>query len=234
MKNNFGVAKIVLLLSVLALGACQNNGRPSRDFNELIPRMMGAIQQTTPEQAAENLFNVTSPDERRDAIAYLESKPWGHQPPYMNAYKLLATDPHTMVRGQALRALGTSRDPSVIPIILKYLNDSDVSVRRDATYALSYDFNETAAAALVDFMKKDPKEPDDQVRINVVYDLRNSHSPQTVRTLLDALDDATPAVVFYAHQSLVSVTSRDLGYDARSWLPWYQQTYMQTTTHPAG
>src|SRR4051794_27648256 len=100
----------ILLLSAILLAGCADlaPAKPSRNFNELIPRMMGAINKSTPEEAASNLFNVTSPDERRDAIAYLETQKWGHQPPYIRAYEILTTDPHPMVRAQAMRALGTS------------------------------------------------------------------------------------------------------------------------------
>ena len=86
---------------------------------------MGAINKTTPEEAASNLFNVTSPDERRDAIAYLQTKPYGHEPPYMKAYEILTTDPHPMVRGQAMLALGTSHQVEAVSYLIKGLNDSD-------------------------------------------------------------------------------------------------------------
>src|SRR5947209_6377427 len=92
-----GLLRLLCVLGVMALGACSSDKVASRDFNELIPRMMGAIKNSTPENAAENLFNVTSPDERRDAIAYLQAKNYGHDEPYMRAYYLLATDPHPMV-----------------------------------------------------------------------------------------------------------------------------------------
>ena len=109
-------ALVLLCFAPLVLAACEDFGEktPSRNFDELIPRFMGAAAKATPEDAASNLFNVTSPDERRDAMAYLETKPYGHQPPYMRAYEMLTTDPFPLVRAQAMRALGTSYQESAV------------------------------------------------------------------------------------------------------------------------
>src|SRR4051794_31685438 len=118
--------KLVALAMVLLLCGCEDmfsSSGASRNFNELVPRIMNAIKGRTPEDAAANLFNVTSPDERRDAIAYLETKAYGHDAPYMRAYEVLTTDPHPMVRAQAMRAIGSSRQPAETPYLLKGLND---------------------------------------------------------------------------------------------------------------
>src|SRR5690242_2401425 len=90
----------------------------TRNYDELINRMMNSMKGRTPEDAAINLFNVTSPDERRDAIAWLQTKPYGHEPPYMRAYETLATDPFPMVRAQAMMAMGTSYKPTTaVPVL---------------------------------------------------------------------------------------------------------------------
>ena len=75
-------------------------------------------------------------DERRDAIAYLETKSWGHGAPYLRAYEILSTDPHPMVRAQAMRALGTSHQAAEGTFLVKGLNDANVQVRRDAACGL--------------------------------------------------------------------------------------------------
>src|SRR4051794_15112858 len=87
------------LLALALLAGCEDlfptkGTAETRNYDELINRMMNSMKNRTPEDAAINLFNVTSPDERRDAIAWLETKPWGHEPPYMRAYEVLATDPY--------------------------------------------------------------------------------------------------------------------------------------------
>ena len=62
---------IAALLLVAGLAGCESTKDQfsSRDFNELIPRLMNSTKITDPTQAAASLFNTTSPDERRDAIA---------------------------------------------------------------------------------------------------------------------------------------------------------------------
>jgi len=234
----FRLSSFVLRLSVgttLLLAGCEDlftKSAPPRDFNELIPRMMGAMKGRTPEEAAINLFNVTSPDERRDAIAYLETKPYGHDAPYMRAYEVLTTDPHPMVRAQSMRALGTSRQPAETDYLLKGLNDENVQVRRDAAQGLVTTWNEKADPHLALRVKEDV---DDQVRIFCAQALGHATTPEAIRALIDALSDKNAAVVRYAHSSLVSTTREDFGYDRSGWLSWYQKTYIAPpASAPAG
>jgi HEAT repeat protein len=214
----------LLLFSGLLLAACENWGEktPTRDFNELIPRFMGAANKATPEEAAANLFNVTNPDERRDAIAYLQTKPYGHEPPYMRAYEVLTTDPHPLVRAQAMRALGSSYQDRAAPFLIKGLSDRDPTVRRDAAIGLIYTFRGEAIGPVCEHVRGDV---DEQVRINCARALRHANTPDSIRALIDALEDRDAAVVFSARESLQAATSQDFGYDSRAWLAWYQQTY---------
>lgn len=218
----------VLTLATLGLVACQSNDRVQRDWDVLIPQILGAGQQ--PVEAAGNLFNVTSPDERRDAIAYLQMKKFGYGEPYMKAYKLLATDPHPLVRGQAMRALGDSGDPSIVPILVKGLNDKVVTVRRDAAVALRTTYSDEAVESLVLHLKGDE---DEAVQIDSARALANSRDPRAVRGLIDGLDSRNAAVAFYAHQSLVSITGQNLpAEEGSSWLRWYEATYTAAATQP--
>ena len=150
---------LILCVALLLLAGCQDAfaaKAPPRNFDELVPRLFGVINNRTPEDAAVNLFNVTSPDRRRDAIAWLETKPYGHNPPYMAAYKLLAKeDPHAMVKAQAMRALGTSHQPEAVEYLVRGLSDPDVQVRRDAATGLTNTFGEAAIQPLVLHAKAD-------------------------------------------------------------------------------
>jgi HEAT repeat protein len=198
--------------------------------------MMGAIKNRSPEDAAANLFNVTNPDERRDAIAYLETKPWGHEEPYMKAYEILSTDPSAMVRAQAMEALGSSHSNDAVKYLVEGstgrggLADRDPEVRRDAANALCSTFNKSATSALANAVRTDP---DTQVRINAARALKSDPSNESVRALIDALDDRDASVVFYAHDSLVKITHQNIGPDTKEWLQWYQSAN-QPATKPAG
>jgi len=220
------------LAAALLFAGCEDLFSPSstaRNYDELINRLLGAIKNRTPEDAALNLFNVTSPDERRDAIAYLETKTWGHEAPYMRAYEILTTDPHPMVRAQAMRALGTSYQAPSGTFLAKGLADADVQVRRDAACGLITTWNDSAFAPLSVRVKEDE---DDQVRINSARALAHANTPDAFRALIDALNDKDAAVVRYAHSSLAAATGQDFSYDNRAWLSWYQKTYV-TPAAPA-
>ena len=229
--------KFGLLMAAACLAAgCQDLFAPkgtavSRDYGELINRMMNSIKGRTPEDAAINLFNTTSPDERRDAIAWLETKKWGHEEPYMKAYQILTTDPHPMVRAQAMMALGTSyQPPMAIPFLIKGLQDRDVQVRRDAANGLRRTWGDEAIPPLVVRLKEDE---DEQVRASCARALAHARSPEAVRALIDSLADRDAAVAKYSHDSLVAATGQNLWYDQRAWLTWYQQTYMAPATQNA-
>jgi HEAT repeat protein len=225
--NQFGRKSLLFSAALclpLVLAGCGGDGvRGSRDFNELIPRMMGAVNSnSSPTQAAANLFNVTSPDERRDAIAYLQTKKYGHEAPYMKAYTLLATDPHPQVRAQAMRALGTSGDPSVAPTLVTGLGDAEAEVRRDAAAALLTTYGPEAEAPLRVHLREDE---DDQVKINCARALRHFRSQPVIRALIDALDDRNAAVAYWSRESLIGLTGERMPVDTKTWLTWYQQRF---------
>lgn len=202
--------------------------KPAHDFNELIPRVLGAVKQKTPEEAAANLFNVTSPDERRDAVAYLETKPWGHGPAEMTVYETLVRDPHPMVRAQAMRALGTSYQAPAADYLVKGLDEKeDVQVRRDAAYGLITTWNDAAFGPLVKRMEDDP---DALVRGYCARALAHARTADSIHALIDAMGDQDAAVTRYAHSSLVAATGQDMAYDTKAWLTWYRQAYSAPTT----
>ena len=212
--------------AALLLAGCEDLFAPksaTRDFNELVPRIMEAIRGRSPVDAAANLFNVTSPDERRDAIAYLETRPYGHEAPYMRAYEVLSTDSYAMVKAQAMRALGSSRQPAAADYLIKGLDDGNVQVRRDAAKGLVSTWNEKAEAPACLHVKDDE---DEQVRIFCAQALAQGKTAEGIRALLDALSDKNAAVVRYAHNSLAASTHQDFGYDTKAWLSWYQNTHV--------
>lgn len=220
--------------AVLAGGGCSETGpsAPARDFNELIPRMLGSLGKgTTPEEQAANLFNVTSPDERRDAVAYLETKPWGHGPAEMTVYELLVRDSHPMVRAQAMRALGSSYQAPAADYLARGLDKDGevVEVRRDAAYGLIFTWNDAAFPVLIKHLDSDE---DMLVRGYCARALGHAHSADAVHALIDALNDSDAGVVRFAHGSLVSITGQDFYYDPKPWLAWYQNAY--AAPQPAG
>jgi HEAT repeat protein len=217
-----------LIAALLVLMGCGKGGQ-ARDFNELIPRLMKPVKTfNNPNDAAANLFNVTSADERRDAVAYLAKKKYGFEPAYMRAYQILTTDPHPMVRSQAIRALGASKKQEAVPYLIDGagkktgLLDADAGVRKDAAQGLRQTYNDTAVPLLTKVLATDPE---DQVRTAAARALRNTHSPAGLDALIKALDDKNAAVVYWASDSLKIATGNKFQYDRAAWVEWFKQTY---------
>ena len=173
----------------------------------------------------------------RDAVAYLQTKPWGHEPPLICAYELLVTDPHPMVRAQAMRALGTSYQAPAGDFLVRGLKDDDVQVRRDAACALMTTWNDSAIQPLI-LHSHPPRSPDadppdeegdEQVRIFAVRALGHFHTQDVVAALIAALTDSDAAVSQFSQRSLVSASGQNFSYDTHAWKDWYQQTYPPAT-----
>jgi hypothetical protein len=236
------VAMPAVVLAALTLRLAGCSGPPPRDYDELIGKLMGAIAGKTPEEAAAKLFDVTSPDERRDAIAYLQVKSYGHEAPYMRAYELLAEDKYSMVRAQALRALGTSGQPEadlgvrpgkkVVDYLVAGLKDGEVQVRRDAAQGLMTTWGDAAAGPVVELLTK--ADEDDQVRVFCAQALSRAREPDAYWALIGALRDRDAAVAWYARESLAAATKEDFGFDPKAWMGWYSRTYVNTGTGGAG
>jgi HEAT repeat protein len=208
------------------------------DVNVTIPKLLGQDWASKkPEEAAEGLFDVTSADERRDAIAYLCTKPYGHEPPYMRAYTFLATDPHPMVRAQAMRAIGGASSPDVVPTLIgkntkdSGIKDPDAGVRADAALALWSSFSPEAIDPLVVALKDENRE----VRANAARALQNTSDPRALKALILALNDRDTVVINEAHRSLQYVTGQPIEMESRHWMEWYNnQPFMKApATAPA-
>ena len=178
---------------------------------------------------------MTSPDERRDAIAYLEVKSYGHEPAYMRAYELLTTDRYPMVRAQALgrwgrRGSGGGR----YRVGAQGQGGGGLSgggaegfgragaagrgVRADDDMG-----RQAAAGPLAELVTK--AEEDDQVRISVRRALAQARSRRRIRADRRAAGQGRGGGAVCA-RSLVVATKQDFSYDYKAWLKWYLQSYL--------
>lgn len=203
------------LLAVGLLAGCATHG----DYRSSRPAVLKPFMRPHTEQNARGLFNTTNPDERRAAIAYFSRQRYGHQPPYMAAYRLLCTDPNPLVRGQAMLALGTSGQASVAPLLTKGLNDKSQFVRRDAAVALQHVPAPAAVPPLLHLLLNDSSA---QVRANCARALKRYDQRRVVRGLIDALDDHNMAVVQFSWDSLRRLTGQHFPRYAAPWLRWFR------------
>jgi len=199
-------------------------------LNVEIPKLIDKWQGPSNVQLAGDLFNATNPDARRIAVAYISTKKWGHEPPYMKAYHMLATtDPDALVRAQALRALGTSHQPAVADDLIKGLENTNPIIRRDAAAAMDDVINPSQIDPLLEHLKNDA---DAQSRINCARALAHyPHEARVVRGLVEALDDSDVAVVNRAWQSLQATTGQTRTVERRDWLDYLST--LTPETHPS-
>ncbi len=217
-----GFAAVIAQVSVAAgllalglLGGCATHG----DYRSSRPGVLRPFMAPQTQQNARRLFNATNPDARRAAIAYFSRQPYGHRAPYMAAYRLLTTDPNPLVRGQALLALGTSRQPSVAPYLIKGLHDKTEFVRRDAAVALEHVQAPAAVPTLLHLLATDPSS---QVRATCALALHRYDQRRVVRGLINALDDHSIAVARFAWDSLRRLTGQNYPLYAAPWLRWFR------------
>jgi len=206
----------------LALAACASDGGPETDLNKAIPALINSWKGPDMVTEAGDLFNSSNPDARRIAVATISQKKWGHEDPYMRAYRVLTRDPDPLVRGQAYRALGSSHQPEVAELLLKGLSDKDAHVREDASAAIGDIQNAIVVEPLLSHLKDDSS---NQVRINCTQALRPYVQVHVLRALCLAVDDHEAAVARGATLSLQAMTHQNLGDEGAPWLNWVDKTY---------
>ncbi len=211
---SFAVACCLLPIASLALSAAVLTGCSKGGDGEKLT-LSQKLWGPPPSQLVAWAFDPNDPDKRRQGVVGLSAKSWGLKEPYLKGYAaLLKTDKDPLVRAAAVRALGRAQDPNYAPDVTRALLDTDTTVRQDAATALDNVYNDGSAMAL---RSRAMSDADQDVRAGSCRALRHHHSIAVVRTLVDCLSDKAFSVRFQAHQSLVEVVGKDLGYDPESW-----------------
>ena len=214
-----GILAASMALPMLPAG-CSSGNSDSRNFNSLvqnwIKHMQGGHSVVT---QARNLFATDNPDTQRAAIAWMSRQKWGHEKPYMDAYRLAESSPSPLVRGQALLALGTSGQPSVAPDLQRGLTDPSQFVRLCAAMAATYVSNPMLIPDLITRLHHDSNA---QVRIYAAEALRSYKTRPVIETLINALDDRNVAIVQAAWDDLIFQTGRKFPQHSGPWQLWLQ------------
>ena len=111
-------------------------------------------------------------------------------------------------------ALGKAGDVKYLDDVVRALSDQSATVRWDAALALAGVRGPSAEKPLIHGALNDSSA---DVRSACAQTLRHYRSRRVVRTLVKCLDDASLAVRFNAHASLVKLTGIDMGMDSRAW-----------------
>ena len=152
-----GVATLCgLVLLSSALAGCSGSSSKPQNLNTFVNSILEHFKGKSPVAQTRRMFDTSDADQRMAGMAWLARQKYGHDKPYMRAYKLLTTDPNPLVRGEAMIALGTSHQPAVAPTLLLGLQDKSKFVRLCAAMGLTYVNNPTAIGPLLKHLRHDP------------------------------------------------------------------------------
>lgn len=211
------LATLCLLAVLLGQVGCASDGGIS--YDSVYSAFVGHEPPPTPTKAVAMMFNRDDPDQRRRGVGWLASAPFGGEPEYLEAYRVLVADKDPTVRAAVAKALGmhgTVDDANLLAIML---NDKDPLVRWQAADALRRVHNPAVAEALARRLNADLEE-DDDTRTAAALALGQYPDRVVLTQLVAALDDRSFAVVTAAHQSLLRLTGHDAGLDPRVWSDW--------------
>jgi HEAT repeat protein len=102
-----------------------------------------------------------------------------------SATNAVTSDPDPKIRRSAADALGSCRDPNVIPVLIQAFHDKDAEVRRHAVWR----FGNYPDARAVEPLIKLLKDPDASVRDEVLTVIDNFDDPRVVSALMQVLRD---------------------------------------------
>ncbi len=204
----------------MLLAGCSSGDNDSQNFNSLVQNWMKHMQGGhSVVTQARNLFATDNPDTQRAAIAWMARQKWGHEKPYMDAYRLAESSPSPLVRGQALVALGTSGQASVAPDLQRGLTDPSQFVRLCAAMAATYVSNPMLIPDLISRLHHDSNA---QVRIYAAEALKSYKTRPVIETLINALDDRNVAIVQAAWDDLTFQTGQKFPQHSGPWQLWLQ------------
>lgn len=200
-----------LLLLPFAVGCSEDS---------FLRRVTNAATGRTPIAAAVQLENQQSPDQRRMGLTRLSNDSAGRRAPYTTRYQQIAqSDSDWLVRATAIRALNRSRDASATPIFIRGLSDENDIVRVESAKALVHLIDTDAVAPLL--AKVNDANENRDVRIWSADALRNYRTLEVARTLANQLTSREFGVAWQAHESLMTITGTNLGYDETAWLNYF-------------
>jgi HEAT repeat protein len=205
------------MLLLAALTGCESGQGPG----EVMAGWFDGLGSPPPAQVAADAFDPDDPDKRRESIILLANASWGGEEPYLKAYRELTGDPDPTVRAAAVSALGRHGEPADATLLTERLvNDESKIVRWEAARALQKIHHPEAIDPLIRALGDDA---DADVRMTAAQALAQYPRRQVFDALVGALNDENFAVVTAAHESLKTLTGRDLPDRTTAWWQWAQE-----------
>ena len=204
--------KTPICVALVFLAACSWGCSTVRS---LPGRTMRAMFGRSSKELVAMAFDPADADRRREGVVGLSEKRWGRSEQYLHAYAVISKkDPEPSVRCAAVEALGKANDPQYLPDIVAALSDESASVRLQAATVLDRTPGDIAVEPL---QKHAISDSSVDVRMWSAKALRHYRQKPVLATLVRCLADESFGVCYKAHEALVELTGRDLGYEAEDW-----------------
>jgi HEAT repeat protein len=200
--------------------------RPLRGLRERLRRLIEPRGRKF--QRALQHLAAGNPDERREAILYLDRTwDWSNEEAREIFVKTLVNrvrhDPDELVRAVAARALRHYTEPAARRALVQALADEDDHVRVEAARSLRSAADAEVTAALLLRLRSD-KSPQVRAAAAAVLGTPPPGAPTPDRKvlagLIDALDDGDFAVVYRSAEALAGLTGQDHGSSREAWEAW--------------
>ncbi len=209
-----------LALCLAAVAGCEGPA--------IIDGMLEMEDTPSAKEAVASLITSNNPDTRRKAVGFLSDRDFGGEPLYRRVYiQYGLTDADAGVRQAAVRALGDHGGADDALALLPLLADQDVGVRlavADALRKLRLPAGGEAWTKAQSGLIKLLGDEQVDVRSMAADALGQYSSELSMRALMDALEDPSFSVAWYARRSLAAIAGPDakIGdpYDARQWGAW--------------
>ncbi len=192
-------------------------------------------------ESLELAMESEQPDERRRGVVGLAKSPDGRSEWAVKVFDTLArTDPDTMVRCAALRAIAPAVDPARVETCLLLLDPSDVNRKRvraapplvrwcaarllfEAVQRQAFEASQSDAIATL-LIGRIPVEDDSNARLAMIETLGFFPERRVLDALVDAMDGPNFAIDHAAEISLARLTGVTHDHQPDAWRKWLAET----------
>ena len=213
LKRRLVPAIAVWCTMIPLMGGCETVNQGLSDF-------AATMSPTTPRQAAEMALNQDDPDKRREGVLLISNSAIGGEEVYVKLYReYVRFEPDALTKAAAIRALARHGLPDDALLIQPHLKHENVQVRWEATKGLQRMHNPLVVQNLIEVLRDEEERA--EIRAAAAIALGQYPQDNVFQGLLPALNARELSVNDAAEQSLNTLTGKSFGYNARSWLQWY-------------
>ncbi|MDD4889755.1 MAG: HEAT repeat domain-containing protein [Phycisphaerae bacterium] len=217
-STNRRIGLLVAIASLLA--GCNNSMTEKSGFQwKRDSKYTWTLERINQDEKIVQMVASTRPDQRREAINWLGSKPenCASDPIVKLLDTIVKSDPDPTVRAAAVRALGRSVNPASVEPLVWAMADRNDFVRLDVVRSLSAKRGDNVKRVLLGRMEKDTSP---QVRAGAAAALCEYRERRVLEELIAALRDPEFVVAYQAEQSLIKLTGHTCEYDPAAWTRW--------------